>query len=62
MKPPDEWECERCSHQLVRGHYSGGWIHWDEDEWYDGCPCEAADAECIPVRHEYYQVTRWVRS
>lgn len=63
MRPPDEWECERCCHRLIRGHYSGGWIHWDEDEWYGGeCPCADGEDECVARLIEYHPVTRWVRS
>jgi hypothetical protein len=38
--------CGTCGHQLTRSWY--GWLHWDEDEGWDGCPCVGADGECIP--------------
>lgn len=38
--------CETCGHRLYSSSY--GWLHWDEDEAWGGCPCVDEDGECIP--------------
>jgi len=39
--------CESCNHVLIRSNW-GAWLHWDEDEGWDGCPCVDEEDECVP--------------